>query len=175
MASDKTNDKPTIMLHLFHLYRGRFLFLEDDLVGKFDYLKRTLRIFKEHENIADHAVAFFRAKQSTNPRLLIGDEEPEADKPPILLPDEVAALGTPELGCRTPAVMRWAAENWPRETFVEFYGHEPPDFAEAPVIDVEIESEGDAGIPATDEPEAAPESEPEQPQPKRRGRRKKGE
>lgn len=107
----------------------------------------------------EEAAAYFRAKQSINTRVLVGDEEPEAYKPPVALPDEIAAMCQPEKGIRTPEVMRWCAENWPLDQFREAFHCDPPCYVEEPPTVVTVNYGEDAK-----------ETEPPQ-QPRRRGRK----
>lgn len=144
-----------------HIYRKRYLFHGDAMIGKADRSSKVLWLEKQHANHADEAALFVRRVMGWKPqRVQCGDCPPP--RLPYFFPPEIAAITDPARGCMTPAVLEWARANLTAEQWGDIYGR--TDIQQHPEAPREAESEAMGH---------EPEHEPEKKAPRRGRPRKK--
>ena len=106
-----------------HLYQHRHVFIDDEHVGKFDPLTRTVRMREEFASEKDDVRAFFlREKGLPLAGVLTGGESLPVIPPMPQFPEAINALKDPAKGVMTPAVLAWARLNWTSKEFARVYG-----------------------------------------------------
>lgn len=109
------------MINKVHVYMMRHVFVDDEYVGKYNQADRTIRFRPEADEHKDRCLAHFRMVYGIFCKALVGDEELAEVAQVREFPDEVRALMDPRWGDRTPAVLKWALENFTEGEFAQPY------------------------------------------------------
>jgi len=115
MMSDTNN--------VVHVYQFRQVFVDDEHVGKYDGVTKTIRLREEHGGHSGRVAAFFKRRHGIHAQVVVGDEALAEVAALVEFPPEVLGLMVPQLGDRTPEVMAWAKKNFPAAEYERRYGN----------------------------------------------------